>query len=81
VSLEEGFGLANRGYRGRGWLKVLGGHGHVIAIYPAPRSRTVDISTLQTSQQVSDLEADGDVSACPIHFDQTTWPGTMSKGD
>jgi len=63
-------GWANRGIVSWVALKVLAGTG-----MSSPSTRHQDperwISVLlQTSQQVSDLEADGDVSACPIHFDQ-----------
>jgi len=65
------FRAGKPGYRGRGWLKgprrARACHRHLPRHQDPERWISV---LLQTSQQVSDLEADGDVSAWPIHFDQ-----------
>jgi hypothetical protein len=82
VSLEEGFGLANRGIVVVGGLKVLGGHGHVIAIYPGTKIPNGGYQYFyKPANKYLTLKPTGTYPRALSTSISTTWPGTMSKGD
>ena len=82
VSLEEGFKLANQGVVVVGGSQVLGGHGHVIAIYPGTKIANGGYQYFyKPAKKYLTLPASGMYPRALSTSMSRAWPGSMSKGD
>lgn len=82
VTLEEGFNLANKGVVVVGGLQVLGGHGHVIAIYPGPKIPNGGYQYFyKKANKYLTLPPSGTYPRALSTSMSRSWPGAMSKGD
>ncbi len=86
VTLDAGFDLANKGKVVVGGLKVVGGHGHVILIYPGPKKPCGGYNYwYKKAQKYILLPPKGlyprAMSTSIGARSSLDWPGTLSCGD
>jgi hypothetical protein len=81
VTLEEGYQLANQGTLVIGGTKKIGGHGHVIVVYPGEKKQNGGYSYWwQQGKKNLVMKATGWYPRA-MSTSQGTWPGAMSRGD
>ena len=82
VTLDQGFELANKGVVVAGGLQVLGGHGHVIAIYPGTKIPDGGYQYFyKRANKYLTLPSTGMYPRALSTSISRSWPGTLSKGD